>query len=166
MLKLPAFFNVLLWRETNPAYERHSVRIIAPIQKNLFKKLRGKRKEKITCQKLYVPCQLLLTTTATGTNPPPANSTTMHRWLVCQTYIFSPGESAYSTQNPKKYQTQKLPILNEGCVIFLTKKNQWEARIWSCGLRANQRPQKKLHEKGTDIYIYINWHCDYYKESA
>ena len=27
--------------------------------------------------------------------------------------------------------------------------DQWEAGIWSCDLRANERPRKKLHEKGT-----------------
>ena len=31
--------------------------------------------------------------------------------------------------------------------------DQWEAGIWSCDLRANERPQKKIHEKGTDRYI-------------
>ena len=25
---------------------------------------------------------------------------------------------------------------------------QWEAGIWSCDLRANERPRKKIHEKG------------------
>ena len=29
-----------------------------------------------------------------------------------------------------------------------------EAGIWSCDLRANERPRKKLHKKGTDTYIH------------
>ena len=28
--------------------------------------------------------------------------------------------------------------------------DQWEAGIWSCDLRVNERPQNKLHEKGTE----------------
>ena len=28
--------------------------------------------------------------------------------------------------------------------------DQWEAGIWSCDLRTNERPRKKLHGKGTD----------------
>ena len=28
-------------------------------------------------------------------------------------------------------------------------EGQWEARIWSCNLRANERPQKRSHGKGT-----------------
>ena len=49
------------------------------------------------------------------------------------------------------------------CVVFLSKKkwrgvrgggDQLEAGIPSCDLRANERPQKKFHEKGTG-YIYM-----------
>ena len=29
-------------------------------------------------------------------------------------------------------------------------EGQWEAGIWSCDLRANERPKKKLHGKGTN----------------
>ena len=39
--------------------------------------------------------------------------------------------------------------------------DQWEALNWSCDLRANERPGKKSHWKGT--YIYIHRHNDYIK---
>ena len=42
----------------------------------------------------------------------------------------------------------------------LKKKN------WSCDLKANKRPWKKLHEKGTDIYMDIIERIGLGKESA
>ena len=39
-----------------------------------------------------------------------------------------------------------------------------EAGIWSCDLRANKRPRKKLHEKG-QTHSPTDGHCDSMKDS-
>ena len=48
---------------------------------------------------LHVNCHLSLTPTATATDPPPANSPTMHSWLV-----FKDPKYQQKNQNPKDHQ--------------------------------------------------------------
>ena len=56
-----------------------------------------------------------------------------------------------------------------GGVPSLVLMEGWpsEALNWSCDLRANERPRKKITWKGDkQIYIYIDWHRDSMKASA
>ena len=54
----------------------------------------------------HVTCDLSLTSTATATDPPPANSPTMHSWLVCR----APNNKKCKTKKSLKPQNGKTSL--------------------------------------------------------
>ena len=47
----------------------------------------------------------------------------------------------------------------QGRDLIIWPEGQWEAGIWSCDLRANERPQKNLHGNGT-LNRHTHTHTD------
>ena len=61
-----------------------------------------------------------------------------------------------------RYHKRSITRKCNHCVFSLFQNNpvvQWSALNWSCDLRANVRPWKKLHGEGT-TYIHTNKHMD------
>ena len=88
-------------------------------------------------------------------------------WLHCDNYPNRQWNLKLMSQNVAKFYALFPPIVGQfwydqvmlldSFKLFWPLVDQWEAGIWSCDLRANERPWKKLHYEGTDRHISHPW---------
>ena len=107
--------------------------------------------------------QLCNTSSAPGTPCIPGHRThALCVWLALlihtvQTVVFPSRKSTVCTVCGCFFITS---VASEAPLRFRVQIYQWEAGVWSCDLRANERPWKKLHRKGT-TRKQTHRHCDY-----